>query len=733
VAQFIPNAVEILRGPDGPIGPVGPNGSVGPIGPTGPSGGPVGPPGPTGPTGNDGFLGGTGPTGPKGNTGPIGPTGPSGGPIGPIGNTGSTGPTGNTGPTGATGPTGIGVTGPTGSLGFTAGCTGAYIYWNGSAWVAGGDNITIGCNAGAIGQQSNAVALGANAGTFNQGGTAIAIGYQAGYTGQGNFAVAIGYRAGLTSQGSNSIAIGKNAGPSGQSSNSIILNATGNTLNAGTTGFFVAPIRADDSQNSFLYYTSSNEIVYGPSLGGLTRTILVDSADASKNVYITPPGNEDSSIRVRMLYKRGDNVTIYCADPSGATGTTYLDPYVSEREFIYKQNRWLQVGDINYTNFYPTTQQGSKIFGIGNTGSAQQGYSVSLSADGNTLAEGGPFDNNNQGAVWIFTRSGTNWSQQQKLGGTGASGTTVNQGYSLALSADGNTLVEGGPLDDNNQGAVWIFTRSGTTWSQQEKLRGTGASGTTVNQGYSVALSADGNTLAEGGPSDNIDKGAVWIFKRSGTIWTQQEKLVGNGASGTSTRQGTSVALSADGNTLAIGGPEDNNGQGAVWVFTNNGISWTQQAKLVGSGSSGTFIYQGTSVALSADGNTLIEGAYGDNNSQGAVWVFTRSGIIWTQQAKLVGSESLGFAVAQGYTVALSADGNTLAEGAFGDNNNKGAVWTFTRSGTVWKQRSKLIGSGATGIFIYQGTSVALSADGNTLAEGGVSDFSNTGAIWVFS
>ena len=140
---------------------------------------------------------------------------------------------------------------------------------------------------------------------------------------------------------------------------------------------------------------------------------------------------------------------------------------------------------------------------------------------------------------------------------------------SVALSADGNTALVGGNLD-NNTGAVWVFTRSGDVWTQQgSKLVGTGAVGNAY-QGYSVALSADGNTALVGGDTDNTYAGAVWVFTRSGNVWTQQgNKLVGTGAIGTVVQQGFSVGLSADGNTALVGALCDNNdgdcpGRGSV-------------------------------------------------------------------------------------------------------------------------------------------------------------------------
>ncbi|MCG6932770.1 MAG: FG-GAP repeat protein, partial [Gallionella sp.] len=107
------------------------------------------------------------------------------------------------------------------------------------------------------------------------------------------------------------------------------------------------------------------------------------------------------------------------------------------------------------------------------------------------------------------TRNGTTWTQQTKLFDTYATG--AKQGSSVALSADGTTAVVGGYADSSSAGAAWVFTRSGTTWTQHgSKLVDTNATG--AWQGYSVALSADGNTALVGGSHDNNNTGAAWIY-----------------------------------------------------------------------------------------------------------------------------------------------------------------------------------------------------------------------------
>ena len=372
------------------------------------------------------------------------------------------------------------------------------------------------------------------------------------------------------------------------------------------------------------------------------------------------------------------------------------------------------------------------------------GASVSLSADGNTAIVGGPDDSSASGAVWIFIRTDGVWNQQgPKLVGSGAvtiGGYLVSQGSSVSLSADGNTAIVGGPGDTLNAGATWVFTRTGGVWSQQgSKLVGIDAVGHLsggASQGGSVSLSADGNTALIGGRDDNIGVGAVWVFTRTGSAWSQQgPKLVGSGAIGMSV-QGISVSLAADGNTAIVGGSRDSSGTGAAWVYTRTNGAWNQQgSKLVGSGVVGLGAHQGTSVSLSADGNTAIVGGPLDSSGTGAAWVFTRTNNIWSQQGpKLVGTGWVWFS-RQGSSVSLSADGNTALIGGPNDNVGAGAVWIFTRTNGDWSQQgNKLVGSGAStiGNNVYQGSSVSLSADGNTAIVGGPNDSSGAGAVWVF-
>jgi hypothetical protein len=246
--------------------------------------------------------------------------------------------------------------------------------------------------------------------------------------------------------------------------------------------------------------------------------------------------------------------------------------------------------------------------GTGAIGQSKQGCSVAIAENAGTAAVGGCGDNNNLGAVWVFTETGSGssgvWNQQAELVATSAVGTTnIDQGKSVALSADGNTLLVGGYGDNSGVGAAWVFTQSGGVWTQQAKLVGTGTVGA-ANQGYSVALSNDGNTAVLGAPMDNNGAGAAWIFTRNAGAWTQLgSKLVGSGAQGNA-NQGTAVAISPDGNEIMIGGPGDNSDIGAVWAFAT-----TQPAPVIQDLSPGVVTAGGPGFTLTVSGMTFVSGA----------------------------------------------------------------------------------------------------------------------------
>jgi hypothetical protein len=349
------------------------------------------------------------------------------------------------------------------------------------------------------------------------------------------------------------------------------------------------------------------------------------------------------------------------------------------------------------------------------------GYGVALSADGDTALVGGRYASGawvfvRTGSTW--EQQGPELTIEEAGGGSGeeCGGVSGECGFgrSVSLSADGDTALVGSEGDNDNRGAAWVFTRSGSTWSKPGvELTGGEEERDKARFGRSVALSADGDTALIGGPSDRGDGGAAWVFTRSGaSTWTQQGfKLTGAEESG-GARFGFSVALSADGSTALIGGRSNAESNGAAWVFARSGSTWAQQgAKLTGGEEVGAGQF-GYSVALSAFGNTALIGGPTDAEGVGAAWVFARSEESnWAQLgAKLTGEEEIGDGQF-GASVALSGGGDVALVGAPHDGRG-GAAWAFSRSGTTW-EGEKLVSPRHETPDRF-GASVALSGEGGS-------------------
>ncbi|MBI5764610.1 MAG: FG-GAP repeat protein [Planctomycetes bacterium] len=419
-----------------------------------------------------------------------------------------------------------------------------------------------------------------------------------------------------------------------------------------------------------------------------------------------------------------------------------------------------------------------------NTGASDYfGCSVAMSGDtvvvgaygeaSNATGVNGNQANNgatNSGAVYVFVRSGEVWSQQAYLK---ASNTSESDYFGLSLAASGDTVVIGAYLEDSNatgvngnhadnsatnSGAVYVFVRNGTTWSQQAYLKASNT-GAFDNFGNWVAVSGDtvvvgaygedsSATGVNGNQADNSadNSGAAYIFVRSGTTWSQQAYLKASNT-GVSDLFGLSVAVSGDSvvigaysedsNATGVNGNQADNStanSGAAYVFVRSGTTWNQQAYLKAS-NTGADDEFGRLLAVSGDtvvvasyaedsNATGVDGIQTDNSASaaGAAYVFVRSGTTWGQQAYLKASNTdagdfFGVSVAvSGDTIVVGAnqeDSNaTGVDGNQTDNSaaNSGAAYIFVRNGTTWSQRAYLKASN-TELGDFFGVSVAVSGD----------------------
>ncbi len=488
------------------------------------------------------------------------------------------------------------------------------------------------------------------------------------------------------------------------------------------------------------------------------------------------PPSEDSF--GRSVAVAGDTVVVGApGEDSSATGVNGT-PDDSARNagaayiFVRNQTNWSQQAYLKASNAGVDDSFGTSVAIAGDT--------VIVAANGedsNTTGVNSTPNNSakDSGAVYVFVRIGTNWSQQAYLK---ASNTGVDDLFGNAVAVSGDTVVVGAIYEDSSttgvnstsnnsaseSGAAYVFFRNGTNWTEQAYLKpaavGTSQSGDLF--GYSVSVSGDtvvvGAILEDGSatgtnntPNDGRgDSGAAYVFIRSGSNWSQQAYIKASNTGGDD-NFGRSVAVS--GHTVIVGANgEDSSstgvnsspnegafGSGAAYVFVRSGTIWSQQAYLKPSAVGTTQDYDsfGSSVAISGD--TVVVGAPGEFSSTtginstpneaafdaGAAYVFVRSGTIWSQQAYLKASNTAGSDV---FAYSVGVSGDIVIAGALGEDSSTtgvnstpnegassaGAAYVYMRTGTNWSQESYLKSNNTpvgSGVSDYFGNSVAVSGD----------------------
>jgi hypothetical protein len=371
----------------------------------------------------------------------------------------------------------------------------------------------------------------------------------------------------------------------------------------------------------------------------------------------------------------------------------------------------------------------------------QLGSSLAISADGRTIAAAASGRGNFAGAVYVFSEPSSGWANAiQTAELTASNGVSNDQlGFSIAISSDGQTITAGAAGRDSYTGAVYVFSEPSSGWvdaTQTAELT-TSDGGSNDQLGASVAISADGQTIAAGAQG----RAVMYVFSAPSSGWanaTQTAELTASDQAAVNGGMGQSVAISANGETIAAGG--GSNRAGAVYVFSEPSSGWTdatQTAKLSPSdGVAGDDFAKAGSVAISASGETIAAGDPFPGSFTGAVYVFSEPSSGWvnaTQTAELTASD--GYAnEALGYSVAISPGGETVTAGAVGSEPTTGApVYVFSDPPSGWTdatQTAELFGSNrSTSDFL--GTSVASSANGNVILAG-PSHGNEAGSVWVW-
>jgi hypothetical protein len=478
---------------------------------------------------------------------------------------------------------------------------------------------------------------------------------------------------------------------------------------------------------------------------GANTVVTITASDADEGtdlIYSHTVTSGNTSDVATITQGTGASENVFTFAPASATGGTLVVRFdVTDNT---NTAQFTNSFTLTFLSWSSATQQ-AKIQASDAESSDSFSYNaVSISNDGDTAIVGAYNEDttaSNAGSAYIFTRSGTSWSQQAKIQASDAQATDYF-GYSVAISGDGNTAIVSAYAEDTTAtwaGSAYIFTRSGASWSEQAKIQGSDVEAYSAF-GISVSISNDGDTAIIGSYAEDSEAGSVYIFTRSGTSWSEQAELNASDAQA-GDNFGYSVSISNDGDKVIVGAANEDTGgsnAGAAYVFTRSGASWSQQAKIQASdkGANDKF---GTSVSISNDGDTAIVGAYGEDTTAGeagSAYVFTRSGASWSQQAKIQASdaESSDFF---GFHVDLSGDGDTTIVGAANEDtggSNAGSAYVFTRSGTSWSQQKKIQASDAQAGDNF-GYGVSISNDGSTAIVGAYNEdttASNAGSAYIF-
>ncbi len=323
-----------------------------------------------------------------------------------------------------------------------------------------------------------------------------------------------------------------------------------------------------------------------------------------------------------------------------------------------------------------TWTEEQKLTASDGTADDQFGYSVSI--DGNYVIIGANGDDSSTGSAYVFKRTGTSWAEEQKL--TASDGANYDY-FGVSVSIDEDYAIIGAYRDDNSNGndagSAYIFKRTGTSWAEEQKLT---ASDGTADDSFGLTVSIEGNYAIVGAYHDDTLTGSAYVFKRSDSSWIQEDKLTASdGATGD--QFGSSVSINGDYVIIGAYG-DDSNGidAGSAYIFKRTGTNWNEEDKLLASDSSSQDKF---GISVSINGDYVIIGAYGDGDNgghAGSAYIFKYTGTTWTQHNKLLASDG---APSDYFGRPVSIDGDYAIIGAYGNDDNgdeSGSAYIFKKA-----------------------------------------------------
>ncbi|MDQ6602554.1 MAG: FG-GAP repeat protein [Chloroflexota bacterium] len=366
----------------------------------------------------------------------------------------------------------------------------------------------------------------------------------------------------------------------------------------------------------------------------------------------------------------------------------------------------LAVALVTHARGTPAWSQQQKL--VADDTVISDGFAASVAVSGDTAVVGADRKNDITGAAYVYIRVDGVWTRQGEL--TANDAAKFDQfGKSVAVSGD--TVVVGAHGKNKFTGAAYIFTRSGTTWSQQQKLI---ADDTVIPNDFGVSVAVSGDTVVIGA-SPRFDRdnrtSAAHVFTRTNGNWTQQQRLsAGNAVADEAF--GVSVAVSGD--TAVVGASRTVGLTGAIYIFTRVDSAWTQQQRFTAGDAAG-FDQFGGSVAVSGD--IVMVSASHEKGYTGAVYVYGRLNGNWIQLQRLTASDGPKL---PGFGGSVSVSGDTAVIGGVDISDYKGTAYVFTRMNGRWAQRQRITASDAAKEKF--GGSAAMSGDTIVLGGGDISD-----------
>ena len=573
--------------------------------------------------------------------------------------------------------------------------------------------------------------------------------------------------------------------------NSLIVNQTSDfeiTNYDVFTNYQVVALAGSVSRTSnIISYTAPGASgLSGFTINGKTVSITIEQIKPKQATIVSPVNNATQQnastlITGSAFSMNSGSDTHYSSDWQLATDPNFDNVVQSTADDINHKTTWSVTGLSIDTAYYVRVRYKSATYGYGNWSAASTfetklafyasyeeaklsasdkasndlfGRYISISGDGTRLAVSAHgadvTGTTDAGAVYIFVRSGVSWIQETKITASDKADSDAF-GVMVRLDATGTRIAIGAYNKDqttSDAGQVYIYTRSGSVWTIETTLFPTADTAIVGSFGASLDFDSDANRLIVGAynsdESSLTDSGSAYVYVRSGVSWTQEAKLIPNDPLAQASF-GRSVAMSSDGSRVIVGAAYQTNGSysaaGAAYIFLRAVSSWSQEVKLTQTDPAADDRF-GMSVGFDASATRAVISAHMKSTTStsqgGIVYVFSRSGTTWTQEAEIQASDNGTSLFGIRSIIDQSGTFIFVSSHVHASNEllNAGAFYAYVRSGTTWSQIA-LNYSSAPAANANFGIDLDITDDNTRLIVGAynetVSGITGAGSIYIYS